>query len=221
MITVHHLDTSRSHRILWLLEELGVPYDLARYKRDKKTMLAPPELKQIHPLGKSPVIIDDGLVLAESGAIIEYLVERAGKLKPAPGTPEHLRYLYWLHYAEGSAMPVLLLKLVFQRLPGAAPFFIRPLIRSVADRTQQSFINPQFERHIAYWEAELTKSPWFAGNAFTAADIQMSYPVENGVSRFGVAKKYPAVDAFLARIRERPAYQKALARGGPPTLPRN
>ena len=220
MITVHHLDTSRSHRVLWLLEELGLPYDIARYKRDKKTMLAPPELKKIHPLGKSPVIVDDGLVLAESGAIIEYLVERAGKLKPAPGTPEHLRYLYWLHYAEGSAMPLLLLKLVFQRLPRAAPFFIRPLIRSVASRTQQSFIDPQFERHIAYWETELGKTPWFAGDDFTAADIQMSYPVENGVNRFGVANKYPAVEAFLTRIRARPAYQKALARGGPPTLPR-
>jgi glutathione S-transferase len=222
MIVVHHLETSRSHRILWLLEELGLPYEIKTYKRNAKTMLAPPELAKIHPLGKSPVIVDDGLVLAESGAIIEYLIDRyaGGRLRPAAGTPEHLRYVYWMHYAEGSAMPPLLLKLVFQRMPRNAPFLLRPLVRSIAEKAQRTFVDPQFHRHAAYWNAELSGAPWFAGDAFSAADIQMSYPVENGMARFAAEKKYPAVAAFIERIRARPAYKKAVERGGPPTLAR-
>jgi len=221
MIVVHHLDTSRSHRILWLLEELGVPYDIVAYKRNAKTMLAPPTLMKIHPLGKSPVIIDGDRTITESGAIIEYLVETYGpQLAPAPGTPERLRYTYWMHYAEGSAMPLLLLKLVFQRMPANVPILIRPIARAISKRAQKTFIDPQFERHIGYWNAELSSRPWFAGENFTAADIQMSYPVEGGIARFGIGKKYSAVRAFLDRIRARPAYQRAVARGGPPTLSR-
>jgi len=221
MIVVHHLDTSRSHRILWLLEELGCPYDIVPYKRNAKTMLAPPALAKIHPLGNSPVIVDGDRTIAESGAIIEYLVETYGpQLAPAPGTPERMRYTYWMHYAEGSAMPLLLLKLVFQRMPANVPFLIRPIARAISKRAQKTFIDPQFERHIAYWNAELSSRPWFAGENFTAADIQMSYPVEGGVARFGIGKKYPAVRGFLDRIHARPAYQRAVARGGPPTLSR-
>jgi len=220
MIVVHHLENSRSHRILWLLEELGVPYEVVNYKRNKKTMLAPPELIKIHPLGKSPVIVDGDRTIAESGTIIEYLVESYGQqLAPAPGTPERLRYTYWMHYAEGSAMPLLLLKLVFQRMPTRAPFLIRPIARAISRQAQTTFIDPQFERHISYWNAELSSRLWFAGEDFTAADIQMSYPVEGGVARFGIGKKYPAVRAFVDRIHARPAYRRAVERGGPLKLP--
>jgi len=219
MIVVHHLDNSRSHRILWLLEELGCPYDIVAYKRDPKTMLAPPALTKIHPLGKSPVITDGDRTIAESGAIIEYLVETYGpQLAPAPGTPARLRYTYWLHYAEGSAMPLLLLKLVFQRMPANVPFFVRPVARAISKRAQKTFINPQFQRHLAYWNDELKANAWFAGEEFTAADIQMSFPIEGAAARFGIGDKYPAVRAFLDRVRARPAYKRAIERGGPLTL---
>src|SRR4249920_636693 len=139
MITVHHLNNSRSQRVLWLLEELCVPYEVKRYQRDPVTMLAPPSLRAVHPLGKSPVITDGALTLAESGGIIEYVVERygGGRLAPPPGTPERLRYSYWLHFAEGSAMPPLLLKLVFDRIERAPmPFFAKPIARAIAGRAK-------------------------------------------------------------------------------------
>ncbi len=218
MITVHHLNNSRSQRVLWLLEELGVDYEVVRYERNPKTMLAPDELKRIHPLGKSPVITDDGQTIAETGAIIEYLVERhgMGRLTPPRGTPEHISYTYWLHYAEGSAMPPLLLKLVFQRVEKSpAPFFARPIIRQLTNRVQQGYIDPQLALHIGYWEKELEAHTWFAGEEFTAADVQMSYPVEAAASRGGMGKTYPKLQGFLARIQARPAYQRALERGGP------
>jgi glutathione S-transferase len=215
MIVVHHLENSRSHRILWLLEELGVPYEIVAYKRNKKTMLAPPELLKIHPLGKSPVIVDGANTIAESGAIIEYLVENYGpdRMAPAPGTPARQRYIYWMHYAEGSAMPILLLKLVFQRMPLGVPFFIRPIARAISKKAQTSFIDPQMARHMAYWNGELSKAPWFAGEAFSAADIQMSFPLEGAEARFNL-DKYPAVRAFLEKVRGRPAYKRAIERGG-------
>jgi glutathione S-transferase len=216
MIVVHHLNNSRSQRVLWLLEELGVSYEVKRYERDAKTMLAPPELKKIHPLGKSPVITDGDTVIAETGAIIEYLVgvHGGGKLIPAPGTPERLRYTYWLHYAEGSAMTPLLLKLVFSALPNRAPGLMKPIVRSIAAKAQAGFVDPQLKTHIDYWEAELSKSPWFAGQDFTAADIAMSFPLEAGAERAGAASR-PHVKAFLEKIHARPAYQRALERGGP------
>jgi glutathione S-transferase len=216
MITVHHLNSSRSQRILWLLEELGLAYDIVRYERDKATMLAPPELRRIHPLGKSPVVTDGDRTLAESGLIIEYLVDKygEGRLAPAPGTPERLRYTYWLHYAEGSAMPPLLLKLVFSRLPRAPlPAPLRPLVRMIARRAQERFIDPQIALHMQYWESELGQSEWFAGDAFTAADIQMSFPLEAAAGRAGMAVP-PRLRAFLDRIHARPAYRRALERGG-------
>lgn len=216
MIVVHHLNNSRSQRVLWLLEELGVPYEVKRYERDAATMLAPPELKKIHPLGKSPVITDGDTVIAETGAIIEYLVGvyGDGKLIPASGTPERLRYTYWLHYAEGSAMTPLLLKLVFSALPNRAPGLMKPVVRAIAAKAQAGFVDPQLTTHIDYWEAELSKSPWFAGPAFTAADIAMSFPLEAGAERAGAASR-PHVKAFLEKIHARPAYQRALERGGP------
>jgi glutathione S-transferase len=217
VITVHHLNNSRSQRVLWLLEELGLSYEIKRYERDAKTMLAPASLREVHPLGKSPVVTDGGLTLAESGAIIEYLVERhgGGQLAPAPGTPARLRYTYWLHYAEGSAMSPLLLKLIFDRIEsGPMPFFVKPFARAIAGRAKGSFIVPQITRHLDYMESELAKFRWFAGDEFSAADIQMSFPLEVAVKRAGLGPSRPRLMDFLGRIHARPAYQRALERGG-------
>ncbi|MDC0708604.1 glutathione S-transferase [Stigmatella sp. ncwal1] len=218
MILVHHLNNSRSQRVLWLLEELGLEYEVRRYERDPQTMLAPPSLKAVHPLGKSPVITDGGQTLAESGAIIEYLVDRygQGRLKPAPGSPESLRYTYWMHYAEGSVMPPLLMGLVVSRIRSApVPFFVRPIVKGVAAKLQDSFVGPQTQLHLDFMEGELNKSTWFAGEEFSAADIQMSFPVEAAVSRAGLDARRPKLWAFAERIHARPAYQRALQKGGP------
>ncbi|MEE2691410.1 MAG: glutathione S-transferase [Pseudomonadota bacterium] len=219
MIIVHHLNNSRSQRVLWLLEELGLPYDIKRYERDKTTMLAPPELKKVHPLGKSPVVEDGGLVLAETGAIIEYLVEGpgGGKLMPPRGSLEFLRYRYWLHFAEGSAMPPLLMKLVFTRIKEAkAPFFAKPIARSIADRVLSTVVEPNLKAQLDYMESELGKSEWFAGPAFSAADVMMSFPLEASAQRAGLtAQAYPKLAAFVEKIHARPAYKRALERGGP------
>lgn len=208
MITVHHLTNSRSQRILWLLEELALPYEIVRYERDPNTMLAPPELRAVHPLGKSPVVTDQGQTLAESGAILDYLVETYGnsRLIPAVGAPERQRYRMWMHYAEGSAMPVLSMKLILSRLPNTSGAIAH-------------FIDPQIAQHADYWETELSQSEWFAGDAFTVADIQMSFPVEAAAVR-GDGKERPKTATYLNRIRERPAYLAAVARGGPYTLMR-
>ena len=216
MITVHHLNNSRSQRVLWMLEELGTPYELKLYRRDPKTMLAPAELRQVHPLGKSPVITEGGLTLAESGAILEYLVERHGQGRfIPPGEADRLRYRYWMHYAEGSAMPPLLLKLIFDRMEkGPAPFFIRPVLKGIAQRVKSTFVQPQIELHLDYMEGELGKGEWFAGEAFSAADVQMSFPIEAAAARGGLNASRPRLIAFLDRIRKRPAYQRALERGG-------
>ena len=216
-IVVHHLNNSRSQRVLWLLEELGLPYEVKRYQRDPKTMLAPPELRAVHPLGKSPVIEDGALRLAESGAILEYLAGRygEGRLVPAAGTPERLRYTYWMHYAEGSLMPPLLMKLVFRRIEsGPMPFFARPVARGIARRVLRTFVEPQIARHLDFMEGELAARPWFAGNEFSAADIQMSFPLEAAAARGGLDASRPQLMGFLARIHERPAYRRAIEAGG-------
>ena len=217
MLTVHHLNNSRSQRVLWLLEELGVPYEIKCYERDPNTMLAPPELRAVHPLGKSPVITGDGQTLAESGAIIEYLVDKygQGRFAPAAGTPERLRYTYWMHYAEGSAMPPLLLKLIALRIASAPmPFFAKPIARKIARTLQSSFIDPQLKLHLGFINKELGATGWFVGNDFTAADVQMSFPLEAATARGGMEGRIPAVVDFLKRIHARPAYQRALERGG-------
>jgi glutathione S-transferase len=221
MIAVHHLNNSRSQRVLWLLEELGLEYAVKRYERDPKTMLAPPTLRAMHPLGKSPVITDGDNTLAESGAILEYLVERYGdgRLIPAVGTQERLRYRYWMHYAEGSAMPPLLLKLIFNQMPKAPmPALVRPVVRRIAGEVSKSFVDPQLRLHVDYVEGELGKSTWFAGEEFTAADIQMSFPAEAMVGRAGASNR-PRLAGFVERIHARPAYQRAIDRGGPYELP--
>jgi glutathione S-transferase len=218
MITLHHLENSRSQRVLWLLEELGLPYQITHYKRNPDTLLAPPELTRVHPLGKSPVITDGDITVAESGAIVEFLIDTygQGRLRPPAGTPEGRRYTYWLHFAEGSAMPFLLLKLVFDKLRAAkVPFFVKPVVKGIADKVTQSFIAPNIARQVAFMQAELANRPWFAGSEFSAADIQMSFPVEAAVSHAGAATGHPALADWLARIHARPAYRKALEVGGP------
>ncbi|MEP7328478.1 MAG: glutathione S-transferase [Betaproteobacteria bacterium] len=217
MIIVHHLNNSRSQRILWLLEELGIEYDVKRYERDKTTMLAPPELCAVHPLGKSPVITDGKTTVAESGAIVEYLVEQYGngRLIPKAGTPERLRYTYWLHFAEGSGMPPLLMKLIFDRIESAPmPFFAKPVAKAIARKVKKSFIEPNLKAQQDYIEDQLGKAPWFAGKAFTAADIQMSFVLEAAAARGGLGKRQPQMMDWLTRIHARPAYKKALERGG-------
>ncbi|WP_422509882.1 glutathione S-transferase family protein [Stenotrophomonas sp. GZD-301] len=221
MIKVHHLDHSRSLRVLWMLEELGLPYQVVTYRRDPKTWLAPQALRDVHPLGKSPVLQDDALVLAESGAILEYLADRydsarqlSPELLPAQA-PERVRYRYWMHYAEGSAMPPLLLSLVFARVRKAPmPFFARPIARGIADKVMKSFVGPQLALHLDWMERELGNAPWFAGERFTAADIQMSFPIQAAASRAGSMEAYPKLRSFLQRIEQRPAYQRAVERGG-------
>jgi glutathione S-transferase len=218
MITVHHLNNSRSQRVLWLLEELALPYELIRYQRDPKTMLAPPTLRAIHPLGKAPVLSDEGRVIAESGAIIEYVIEThaQGRLRPSRGSDAALKYNYWLHYAEGSLMPIMVMKLVLGAVPkGPMPFFVRPVAKGIVQGVERAFLTPQARTHLRFVEGELAKTPWFAGDEFSAADIQMSFPLEAATARAGLdASTYPKTSAWLERIHARPAYARALERGG-------
>jgi glutathione S-transferase len=214
VIIVHHLNNSRSQRVLWLLEELGLAYEIKQYKR-QPNLLAPPELRAVHPLGKSPVITEDGLTVAESGAIVDYLLERhgGGRLAPAPGTPERLRFTYWMHYAEGSLMPVLLVALIAGRI-AEAPFLVRPIAKAISGKLRGGFVDPQLTLHLDFIESELGKSAWFAGKEFTAADIQMSYPLEAAARRAKDAASRPRIKDWLQRIHARPAYLRALERGG-------
>lgn len=217
MIVVHHLNNSRSQRILWLLEELNLPYKIKFYERDKKTMLAPKALQEIHPLGKSPILTDAGITVAESGAIIEYLIEKydKGKLRPPLGTSESRQYVYWLHYAEGSAMSPLLLSLIFSKIESTPlPFFARPVLKMISNQVKKVFIRPQLKLHFDFIEQSLKKSLWFAGAHFSAADIQMSFPLEASLGR-SLQNSYPHIQEFVKKIRSRPAYIKALEKGGP------
>ena len=202
MIRVHHLNNSRSQRVLWLLEELNLPYEIVRYQRNKLTMLAPEALKHVHPLGKSPVIEDDGRTLAETGLIVEYLVDRHGPVLAPPRESDlYWRYRYWLHYAEGSAMPPLLVKLYIDRL-GLLAWPVRPVVAA------------QLKVHIDFLESELGAAPWFLGERFSAADIMLSFPLEAATARAGLDATRPNLFGFLRRIHERPAYRRALEKGG-------
>lgn len=229
MLTLHHLETSRSHRILWLLEELGVPYELRRYQRDPATRLAPPELKKIHPLGKSPVLTDGELVVAESGAILEYLAECYGAqapaelahLEPARGTPAHRQCRFWMHYAEGSLMNWLVMQLVFGSIPRQPmPFFVRPVARALCAGVQQKLIQPNVQAALAFMENHLAQHRWFAGEHLSLADFQMSFAVEAALARGNTASAWPHLQAYLQRIQARPAYQRALEKGGPVLMAR-
>ena len=219
MITVHHLNNSRSQRILWLLEELGLPYELKLYQRDPKTMLAPPELKKVHPLGKSPVLEDEGVLVAESAAIIEYLLKKYDpqhRLHPRrDNSPLDQKFTYWLHYAEGSVMPPLLLKLIFGKIKTTPmPFFIKPIAKGIAETVLRTVVDPQLKNHFQFIESQLQGQKWLCGEEFSAADIQMSFPLEAGEAR-GATRGKPQIEDYLKRMRSRPAYKKALERGGP------
>lgn len=217
MIIVHHLEDSRSQRVLWLLEELSLAYEVKRYNRDPKTNLGPPDLYAVHPLGKSPVITDGDITVAETGAIFEYLVDaydNDGKLKPVAGTQDARDYTYWLHYAEGSAMTNLLLKLVFSRLPDNAPMLVKPVVKGISAKAQSAFIDPRIAEHAGWWNASLEATGHFVGDTLTAADIMMSFPLEAAASRADLTK-LPHIKTFLANIHARAAYKTALERGGP------
>jgi glutathione S-transferase len=217
MITVHHLNNSRSQRILWLLEELSLPYEIVSHTRTAADGLAPPSLRAVHPLGKAPVIDDDGLVLAESGAIVEYLMARYGdgRLSVDPGAPEHVRFVYWMHYAEGSAMQPLVLKVIFDQIESArVPFFVRPISRGIARAVKAKLVAPEINRHLDFLEAELGRSLWFAGDEMTTADILMSFPIQAAAARAGLDSTRPRLLGFLDRIESRPAYLRAIERGG-------
>ena len=217
MITVHHLENSRSQRILWLLEELGSDYEIKRYGRDKQTGLAPPELLDVHPLGKAPVITDGNRTIAESGAIIEYLMYEYddGRLRPEEGTDERLAYNYWLHYAEGSFAPLMILSLVLSRIEEAPmPFFLRPVAKGIAGKVREGYLDANVTRNLAFMDATLKKSRWFCGSMFSAADVQMSFALEAAEVRTNLTDDYPHLAAFLETIRARPAYKRALDKGG-------
>lgn len=216
MIILHHLNNSRSQRILWMLEELGVNYDIVFYQRDSKTMLAPEALKKVHPLGKSPVITDGEYTIAESGAIIEYLgrVYGKGQMRPSETSGNHLQYQYWLHFAEGSMMPPLLLKLVMQKILEKSPsLVVKPIASAIVDKVNAGFVDPNITQQLAYIETHLKIHDWFAGEQLTGADIQMSFPLEAAVHR-GLCKSYPAICEWVARIHERDAYKRAIEKGG-------
>jgi glutathione S-transferase len=220
MLTVHHLNNSRSQRVLWMLEELAVPYRIEFYQRDPASMLAPPSLKAVHPLGKSPVITDDDVTVAESAVIIQYLVDTygEGRFVPSAGTKAMRDYQYFMHYAEGSAMPPLLLKLVFSRLAKPMPALIRPVGKMIAKTVQERFIDPQLTTHMTFLESHLAQNAWFAGDEFTAADVQMSFPMEAFAARGPDQISVPHIKAFMERIHARPAYQAAIKKGGALTL---
>ncbi|MBM3645878.1 MAG: glutathione S-transferase [Alphaproteobacteria bacterium] len=216
MIVVHHLNNSRSQRVLWMLEELELPYEVRRYER-LPSFQAPPELKAVHPLGKSPVLQDGAVVVAESGAILEYLVETygRGRLGP-PADPEgRNRYRYFMHYAEGSLMPVLLLRLLFGNLPRRVPWLMRPVTRMIAGGVEAGLIRPQIAQHFGFLEAELKDRDWFAGPDLTACDVQMSFPLYAAAARGALDDRMPRLAAFVKRVEARPAWQRAIERGGP------
>lgn len=217
MITVHHLENSRSQRILWLLEELGVDYEIKLYKRDPETMLAPPELEKLHPLGKSPILTDDNVTLAESGAIIEYLVSKYddGRLRPAEGATERLTYTYWMHYSEGTFAPLMMISLIVGRIESAPlPFFFKPVSKGIAGKIRSGYLDPNIKRNLDFMESNLSRSLWFCGDELTAADIQMSFAIEAAAVRADLSR-YPNIADFLERMHARPAYQRGIEKGGP------
>lgn len=218
MITVHHLENSRSQRVLWLLEELGIDYAIEKYKRDPATSLAPPELCNVHPLGKAPVVTDGDITLAESAAIVEYLVDTYGdgRLRPAAGSAAARSYTYWLHFAEGSLMPLMLVSLIIGRIATAPmPFFAKPIARGIAAKVRSGYLDPNVKRSLDFMESTLGASRWFCGDSLTAADIQMSFPIEAAAVRTDLQQNYPQLSGFLERIHNRPAYKRALEKGGP------
>lgn len=216
MITIHHLNNSRSQRVLWLLEELELPYEIRKYQRDPATMLAPPELLAVHPLGKAPVLTEDGITVAETGAIVEYILARhgGGRLTPAQDGAAFWQFRHWMHHAEGSAMPPLVMTLILGSLAKRVPPTMQQAAQGMAGSLQKGFVDPNLERLKSYWNDALAATGWFAGPEITAADIMMSFPLEAAASRSSFGPEQPNPGAFLARIHARPAYRQALERGG-------
>lgn len=221
MIVVHHLENSRSQRILWLLEELGLEYEVKRYARDAQTSLAPPGLLAVHPLGKSPVISDGDVVVAESGAIVEYLLETYddAALLPTESSDAYRQYKYWLHFAEGTFMPYVVFSLVVGRIETAPmPFFVKPVARNIAGKVRDAFLTPNITRNLDFMEQSLANQSWFAGTDISGADFLMIFPVEAAATRGGLDEAYPRLAAYMQRVHQRPAFQRALERGGPYSL---
>ena len=218
MITVHHLENSRSTAILFLLEELGLEYELKTYKRDPKSNLAPKDYKALHPLGKSPLVEMDGEMFAETAAVMEYILEtRApGKLAPAPGDPSRFRYLHWMHAVEGSLMPLLVMSLLFNRMDDRAPFLVKPIAKGLTNAVRKAYLQPSLDGQLAWLEAETGKSQWVAGDEFTAADIQLAFPLAAAAARGVLDARYPNVQAYVARLMDRPGYKAAAQKGGDP-----
>lgn len=216
MITLHHLQDSRSQRVLWLLEELGVDYEIHYYERDPGTSLAPVELREVHPLGKSPVITDGDRTLAESAVIIEYLARTYGdgQWAPEPGDPDYWQFSYWMHYAEGSLMPPLLVRLIFSKIRTDAPFLVRPITGRIADEVDRTFTSGQIRTHFSYVNDHLAGNTWFVGDKISAADIQMSFPLEAALARGTIGDDCPHIVAYVERFQQRPAYRRALEAPG-------
>lgn len=218
MLTVHYLNNSRAHRILWMLEEMDTPYELEVYERDPKTQLAPASLKQVHPLGKSPVVTDGHRTIAETGTIVEYLGRTYGNGMMIPtADSDRQQYDYWIHYGEGSLMPLLLMKLLFDKaVSSPMPFFIRPIARIIPDKITSMYLGPTLATHLDFVEAHLAENTWFAGQELSGADVVMSFAMEGIASSESLGGKYPNIEAYVARLQERPAYKRALERTGVP-----
>lgn len=216
MITLHHLEKSRSQRILWLLEELELDYEVVVYQRDPVSMAAPDLLSKVHPLGKAPILTDGELTIAESGAIIEYLIEHydpLDRLKPSNGQAL-LDYRYWLHFAEGSLMPLLVMKLVFTKMTSSPmPFFVKPIAKSISQKVQSAFVTPRITPQLQFIDKTLEKSTWLTGESLTGADIQMSFPLIAASSRIDLSK-YPNIVRFIQQIESSLTYQKASRKVG-------
>lgn len=216
MLTLHHLENSQSIRVLWLLEELRANYQIKHYKRDEDTSLAPEDFKKLHPMGTSPCITDGELVMPESNAILDYVMDKYGSAELRPGAESELRanYLYWYHASQGTFMPLLLESLIFKRMVSKVPIIIRPIIKFVVDKVKTNYLNVRLQKMLAQIENTLASSTWFAGEQFTAADIVMGYCMEVAYVRVGMDDRYPNSQRFLQQMRERPAYKKAMIKNG-------
>ena len=217
MLTLHHLENSQSIRVLWLLEELNAEYEIIHYKRDTETSLAPEEYKKLHIMGTSPCITDDQMVLPETNAILDYIMDKFGdhRLRPDEKAPQRADYLYWFHSAQGSFMPLLLDSLIFKRMVRKVPFIIRPIIRFVVDKVKTNYLDARLEKVLTHVEKTLGSSTWFAGEQFTAADIVMGYCMDVAAVRVGMDCRYPNAHRFIKQMRSRPAFKRAMQKNGP------
>ncbi len=216
MITLHHLENSRSFRILWLLEELGLEYKLVQHRRDPETSAAMADYKDLHPLGKAPILIDGDKILIESGAIMEYLIDHHsdGQLRPGTDDEERYRYNYWMHAAEGSVMNLITLALFLNRMESRAPFFVRPFIKPVTRAVRSGYVNPNLQKTLLYTEQELGRYAWFAGDMFSGADIMMSFVMMAMAARGGLDEQYPNCQRWVRQMEQRPAFQRAMEKNG-------